>query len=281
MRMIIRFWGARGSIPVSGRDYLKYGGDTTCLEIRTRNDEIIVVDAGSGIRRLGNRLIAEKRNNFALLFTHAHWDHLMGFPFFKPIYVAGTSIAVHGCPFVQISIKHMIANIMLPPYFPVNFADLKADINYHEFCDTMFTVHGVQVTPISLSHPNQGVGYKFSDNGKNLIFLTDNELGHRHPGGLAYEDYVAFSYQAEVLIHDAEYLEEDYKITKAWGHSVYKHALQLAIDARVKRFGLFHHNQERSDAAVDEIVADCRRIVKEQKASLECFAVRQDMEISI
>lgn len=281
MKMIIRFWGARGSIPVSGRDYLKYGGDTTCVEIRTREDDVIVIDSGSGIRRLGSRLIAEKRNNFALLFTHAHWDHLMGFPFFKPNYVAGTSIAVYGCPFVQTSIRQMISNIMLPPYFPVDFADLKADINYHESCDKIFMHQAMQVTTIPLSHPNQGIGYKFSENGGIFIFLTDNELGHRHPGGLAYEDYVAFSHQAEVLVHDAEYREEDYRITKGWGHSVYKQALQLAIDAQVKKFGLFHHNQERSDAAIDEIVADCRRIVKEQRASLECFAVRQDMEISI
>jgi phosphoribosyl 1,2-cyclic phosphodiesterase len=279
--MIVRFWGARGSIPVSGPDYLRYGGDTTCLELRTQDDEIIVVDAGSGIRRLGNRLIAENRDHFALLFTHAHWDHLMGFPFFKPIYVAGTNIAVYGCPFVQTSIKQMISNIMLPPYFPVNFADLKADLHYHDFCDTIFTIHSVEVTPIALSHPNQGVGYKICEQGKNFVFLTDNELGYRHPGGLAYEDYVAFAYDAEVLIHDAEYREEDYQLTKAWGHSVYTQALQLAIDAKVKRFGLFHHNQERSDAAVDEIMADCRRIVKGQRASLECFAVFQDMEITI
>ena len=279
--MIVRFWGARGSIPVSGRQYLKYGGDTTCLEIRTQEDEIIVIDAGSAIRRLGNRLIAENRDKFALLFTHAHWDHLMGFPFFKPIYVAGTRIDVYGCPFVQASIKQMISNIMLPPYFPVNFTDLKAEIDYHEYCDITFNIQAVSVTPIPLSHPNQGVGYKFSENGKDLVFLTDNELGFRHPGGLDYEDYVAFSREAEILIHDAEYREDEYELTRAWGHSVYKQALQLAIDAGVKKFGLFHHNQERSDREVDDMVADCRRIVREQGATLECFAVYQDLEITL
>jgi len=279
--MIVRFWGARGSIPVSGKKYLKYGGDTTCLEIRTQDGEIIIIDAGSGIRRLGNRLIANKANHFTLLFTHAHWDHLMGFPFFKPIYVAGTEIAVFGCPFVQASIKQMISSIMTPPYFPVNFSDLKAAITYHESCDSIIHLQPVNIAPIPLSHPNQGIGYKLSENGKNFVFLTDNELGYQHPGGLAYEDYVAFSYQADVLIHDAEYMEEDYRMTRSWGHSVYTQALQLAIDARVEKFGLFHHNQERSDTAVDDIVADCRRIVKKQKASLECFAVHQDMEISI
>jgi phosphoribosyl 1,2-cyclic phosphodiesterase len=279
--MIIRCWGARGSIPVSGEEYLRHGGDTTCLEIRTRNDEIIVVDAGSGIRRLGNRLLAEKRNHYNMVFTHAHWDHLMGFPFFKPIYMEGTSISLFGCPFAQTSVKQMIARIMVSPNFPVNFEDIKTTINYHESCDTLFALNSINVTPIPLSHPNQGVGYKFSENGKNFVFLTDNELNYKHPGGLDYDDYVAFSHHADLLIHDAEYLAEEYQRTKTWGHSVYKHALQLAIDAKVKKLGLFHHNQERSDAAVDGMVEDCRKIINEQRLSLECFAVHQDMEIAL
>lgn len=279
--MIIRCWGSRGSIPVSGKEYLHYGGDTTCLEIRTHDDEIIVIDAGSGIRRLGNKLLAENRLHYNMLFTHAHWDHLMGFPFFKPIYIKGTSISLFGCPFAQTSVKQMISRIMHPPHFPVNFNDIKIKITYHESCDTIFALNAMNVTPIQLSHPNQGVGYKFSENGKNFIFLTDNELGYRHDGGLAYNDYVQFVDQADLLLHDAEYLEEDYQKTKTWGHSFYKHTLQLAIDAKVKKLGLIHHNQERSDQAVDEIVMDCRRLIKEQQSPLECFAVYQDMLIEL
>jgi phosphoribosyl 1,2-cyclic phosphodiesterase len=277
--MIIRCWGARGSIPVSGKGYLMYGGDTTCLEIRSHDDQIIIIDAGSGIRRLGIRLLAENRYHYTMLFTHAHWDHLMGFPFFKPIYVEGTSLSVFGCPFAQTSVKNMISRIMVSPNFPVNFEDLKTAITYHESCDTLFALNSLEVIPIPLSHPNQGVGYKLTENGKSFVFLTDNELDYKHLGGLNYNDYVDFASQADFVIHDAEYLEEDYKRTKTWGHSVYKRALQLAIDAKVKKFGLFHHNQERSDEAVDSIVADCRRIIKEQRAPLECFAVHQDMEI--
>jgi phosphoribosyl 1,2-cyclic phosphodiesterase len=277
--MIIRCWGARGSIPVSGEEYLRYGGDTTCLEIRTGGDDIIIIDAGSGLRRLGNRLLAEKRNQYTMLFTHAHWDHLMGFPFFKPIYVEGTSISVFGCPFAQTTIKHMIARIMAPPNFPVDFENIKTALTYHESCDTLFALNSMDVTPISLSHPNQGVGYKFSEGGSCFVFLTDNELAYKHLGGLDYKDYVDFSRQADLLIHDAEYTEDDYKKTKTWGHSVYTHAVQLAIDAKVKKLGLFHHNQERSDSAVDGIVEECRKIIRKQKSSLECFAVHQDMEI--
>ncbi len=277
--MNIRCWGARGSIPVSGEEYLRYGGDTTCLEIRTKNDDIIIVDAGSGVRRLGSRLLAEKRLQYTMLFTHAHWDHLMGFPFFKPIYLAGTSISVFGCPFAQTSVKNIISRIMVSPNFPVNFDDIKASVTFHESCDILFTCNSIEVTPISLSHPNQGVGYKFSEDGKSFVFLTDNELGYKHSGGLDYHDYVTFSYQADLLIHDAEFLDEDYERTKTWGHSTYKQALQLAIDAKVKKLGLFHHNQERSDAAIDGIVDQCHKIIKEKHSSLECFAVYQDMEI--
>lgn len=277
--MIITCWGARGSIPVSGDEYVKYGGDTTCLEIRTKDDEIIIIDAGSGIRRLGNRLVSEKRFDYTMLFTHAHWDHIMGFPFFRPIYFQKTRITMFGCPFAQASVKHMISKIMAPPNFPVNFEDIKADITYHEACETLFTLNSMTITPIPLSHPNQGVGYKFVENGKSFVFLTDNELTFKHPGGGDFEEYCDFSANADLLLHDAEYKEEEYKKTMTWGHSVYKDALRLALEARVQKFGLFHHNQERSDEGIDEMLADCRKIVASNNARLECFAVRQDMEI--
>lgn len=279
--MIITCWGARGSIPVSGDEYIKYGGDTTCLEIRTKDDEIIIIDAGSGIRRLGNRLVSEKRFQYTMLFTHAHWDHIMGFPFFSPIYSKKTRITMFGCPCAQASVKDMISKIMAPPNFPVNFENIRADITYHEACEVLFTLNSLTVTPIPLSHPNQGVGYKFVEDGKSFIFLTDNELTFQHPGGADFEDYRDFSADADLLIHDAEYTEEEYKKTRTWGHSVYKDALKLALDARVQKFGLFHHNQERSDEGIDEMLADCRKTVTSNNTSLECFALRQGMEIKL
>jgi len=280
-RMIITCWGARGSIPVSGPEYLQYGGDTTCLEIRTKNDELIVVDAGSSIRRLGNKLRAEKRHEFTMIFTHAHWDHLMGFPFFKPIYSSKSRITVRGCPFAQATVKDMISHIMSPPYFPVNFEDIRADISYQGECKESFTVDSVTVTPIPISHPNQGLGYKFVEDGRTFVFITDNELAFTHPEGLAFEDYRSFCHHADVLIHDAEYTEEDYTKTKSWGHSTYRDALQLALEAQVGRFGLFHHNQDRTDQEIDRIVQDCRTMCDEADSSLDCFAVSQNMEITL
>jgi ribonuclease BN (tRNA processing enzyme) len=279
--MIIRCWGARGSIPVSGRQYTKYGGDTPCIEIRTKHDDIIIVDAGSGIRRLGNRLMDEKRFDYTLFFTHGHWDHIMGFPFFKPIYFKKTSIAMYGCPFSQTSVRDLISVIMAAPNFPVDFENASANISYHETCSMEYTIHSMTVTPIALSHPNQGIGYKFSEDGRSFVFLTDNELAHQHDGGLDFDDYVEFCRGADLLIHDAEYNDDDYPRKRTWGHSTYKQALQLAQQAGVKRFGLYHHNQERSDRQVDDFVKDCKKIIRQGHNHLECFAVRQDMQLEI
>jgi len=279
--MKITCWGARGSIAVSGKDYVKFGGDTTCVEVRSKNNDIIILDAGTGMRRLGNKLLASNERDLSILFTHAHWDHLMGFPFFKPIYMKGTSIAMYGCPYAQKSVKAMIGNTMAAPYFPVDYGLLQAEISSHSVCKESFQIGPVTITPIALSHPNMGIGYRFAEDGKSFVFLTDNELAHKHHGGLGYDDYLRFSEGADLLVHDAEYTPDQYAMTKGWGHSLYTDALRLAMEAKVRRFGLFHHNQDRTDAQQDKIVDDCRSIAKEKKAQLSCFALEPQMEISL
>jgi phosphoribosyl 1,2-cyclic phosphodiesterase len=279
--MIIRCWGSRGSIPVSGKKYLRYGGNTTCLEIITSDDKILIVDAGSGIREAGNSLIARGYRDITLLMTHAHWDHIMGFPFFKPIYLSRTNLNICGCPFAQSSIKEMLSRIMVAPNFPVKFDHIRAKISYEDICFDSYKFGSLAITPIALSHPNRGTGYKFEENGKRFIFLTDNELSFRHDGGLDFNDYLEFSRGADLLFHDAEYNEEEYKRTRGWGHSLYKDVLKLAFEAGVNRLGLFHHNQERIDAEVDDIVSDCRKIIKKSGKKLECFAVGQSMEFKL
>ena len=171
--MMIRCWGARGSIPVSGRQYVVHGGDTTCIEIRTRNDEIVIIDAGSGIRRLGKLLAEEKRTQLNIILTHAHWDHLLGFPFFKPAYIPGTRIALFGCPFAQRSVRDLLSKSMDPPFFPVRLDEIAADMTDYGICDRPFCLDSLTVTPILLSHPNQGLGFRFEEDGKSFVFLTD------------------------------------------------------------------------------------------------------------
>ena len=279
--MIIRCWGARGSIPVSGENYLRYGGNTTCLEIRNKRDDILLVDAGSGIREAGNTFLAHGRYDFTLLLTHAHWDHIMGFPFFKPLYFKKTNLTVWGCAFVQDSIKEMLARVMSAPYFPINYDDIHANVAYADICGDTYQLGDMTITPIALSHPNQGTGYKFSEAGKSFVFLTDNELGFRHEGGLSYDDYLEFCRGTDLLIHDAEYRDEEYPKKRGWGHSTSEQAVKLALDAGAKQLGLFHHNQDRLDAEIDDMVTLCHRIIGERKNTLACFAVHQAMELTL
>lgn len=279
--MHIRCWGARGSIAVSGPEYLKYGGDTACIEIRTRGGDIIIIDAGSGIRRLGTMLLQEGQESYSLLFTHAHWDHLLGFPFFKPIYHEATRITIYGCASTEDSVKSIISPTMKPPNFPVHYEDINASIGYHDSCGAHFRIGSLQVYTIPLSHPNQGVGYKFVEDGKIMVFLTDNELAYRHEGGLGLDDYADFARGADLLIHDAEYSREMYNERKTWGHSCYEDALTLARQAGVKKLGLFHHNQDSSDDIVDSFVEHCRRLIQESGADLSCFPLYQGWELEL
>lgn len=279
--MIVRCWGARGSIAVSGPEYVRYGGDTTCIEIRTKNDAVVIIDAGTGIRRLGNALIREGRSEYTMIFTHAHWDHILGFPFFKPVHSDKAVIDVYGCPMEQGNMQTLLAKTMAPPHFPIPFDEVLADVRYNNNCalDARMRIDSLEVSWIPLSHPNLGLGFKFVEDGKSFVFITDNELLHRHRGGRSFDDYVAFAKGADLLFHDAEYTDEDYKRTKGWGHSTYKQALDLALAAEVKGFGLFHHNQDRTDDDLDRIVADCRKITAERGARMECFALTQHTEL--
>ena len=291
--MIIRCWGTRGSIPVCGREYLTYGGSTTCMEVQTGDDQVIILDAGTGIRKLGHTLLREKRRDLNIIFTHAHWDHLLGFPFFGPLYVAGTRITAFGCPFAQNSIRAFLSPTMAAPNFPVDLTAVKATIEYRGACAGEFQIGSVTVTPILLSHPNQGIGYRFSAGGRDFVFLTDNELGFRHPGGMLPDDYAKFASGADLLVHDAEYRDDEYAAVKGWGHSTFQDALKLAAAAGVKSLGMCHHNQERTDGGVDEMLASCRALAAGSAtgsgvatraavgAEFDIFSAAEGMEVEV
>lgn len=275
--MIIRCWGSRGSIPVSGKKYLKYGGDTSCIEIRTKSDDTIILDAGTGIRRLGNLMFEEKRLKSHIFITHPHWDHLMGLPFFKPLYEDKALTHISMAPFDKEFIYKTIEKFMTPPYFPVKFSELKNNLIIENNTGFEFEIGSVKIMSIPVSHTCKGRGYRFMEDGKTFVFMTDNELVNVHPSGVSYEKYLKFAYQADLLFHDAEYTPDEYKKQCGWGHSAYTDVIRFALEAGVKKIGMYHLNQERTDEEMDEIVDKCRKEISEKGADLECFGVASDM----
>jgi phosphoribosyl 1,2-cyclic phosphodiesterase len=279
--MKITIWGCRGSITSPGKETLRYGGESTCLEILTDEKETIVIDAGSGIRKLGYKMVKDTSlAKFSMLLTHAHWDHLAGFPFFRPAFFSRFSITLCGGQAPRISLMNYLRHQMEAPYFPVDMTAMHATFTEGCTCgcaECNHTIPGIEgahrCDSIPLNHPNGGFGYKLTGKlGKVFVFLTDNELQYRHETGQNREDYVLFCKNADLLFHDAHYTEEEYRKTKTWGHSTYKDAVDLAIDAGVKRLGLFHHDPDRTDEQIDRQVEWCKDYIRDRGSNLECFA---------
>ncbi len=279
--MDIKCWGSRGSVPVSGTPYIKYGGDTTCIEITAKTGETVIIDAGTGLRRLGNSLIERKINQYHLLLTHAHWDHILGIAFFKPLQFSKVTMVTQDRLFSGIKTKDVIHEVMKAPFFPIGLQDLKARIQFEKFIDTDFSIGSLHIETIPTSHNNGGLGYRFMEDGKSFVFLTDNELGFDHPESRGREAYIDFSRNADLLFHDGEYTDDEYPRKKGWGHSSVRDVLNLAVQAGVKRLGLFHLNQDRSDEEIDEIVETCKGELKTNKSVIDCFAVPADLTLHL
>jgi phosphoribosyl 1,2-cyclic phosphodiesterase len=275
--MKIKFWGTRGSIPVPGRDTIVYGGNTTCVEIQPNSGRKMVIDAGTGIRSLGEKLIAaEEQVDICLLITHIHWDHILGFPFFRPIYQPENRIAIDGFHSCMKGLRTPFENRMSDGFWPVRFEDLKADIHY---LDTLSSgpleYDGVIVESVPLQHPQGGFGYRFKEGGKTLVFITDNELTQDAWVGRRPEDYVRFCKDADILIHDAQYTPEELIERKGWGHSDYVSTVDLGVSAEVGRLVLFHHDPGRKDQDMDALKARCQGLAREKGSSVKIDAARE------
>ncbi|WDP92705.1 MAG: MBL fold metallo-hydrolase [Desulfobacter sp.] len=279
--MRIKCWGSRGSISVSGSQYNRYGGDTTCFEIQSESGEIIIVDAGTGIRRLGKSLVRRKVKESHLLLTHTHWDHIIGIPFFHPMLCKDCRIIVQDRTFDGLNTRAVFGEVMKHPFFPVGLKDYRADIRFDPSLNGRFSIGPITVESIPTSHSKDSLGYKFTENGKTFVFLTDNELGFAHAQSRSLDDYIDFCRDADVLYHDTEYRDEEYDGKKGWGHSSVSQVLDLALRANVGQLGLIHFNQDRIDVQVDEMVEQCRRFFKDKNKPTRCFGVSCDFEISL
>lgn len=284
--MRIRVWGCRGSIAVPGDRTIEYGGNTSCVEVRLDNGRIVILDAGTGIRELGKRLVADAKQGGPteahLFLTHAHLDHLSGFPFFEPLYSADWTLKVRGGPIAKETVRDYLEHTMNAPFFPVGLGKAAAKLDFSSGLPATRTVGAAVVEPIPLNHPNGGFGFKIIEKGNSFVYLPDNEIdGDSFPGGESYYEYVRHCEGADLVFHDAQYTPKEFERRKGWGHSTFIAATDLAVTARATRLGLFHHDPERSDAELDKIGTICARHAEKKGSALEVFAVKEGWEIEI
>jgi phosphoribosyl 1,2-cyclic phosphodiesterase len=279
--MEIRFWGTRGSIPAPGPSTLEFGGNTTCLEVVLRSGRRIVIDAGTGIRLLGEHLkntVATVRLH--LLLTHNHWDHLIGLPFFFPIYREDSEIKIDGWPLAFQALKRVFDDHMGDGFFPVAFEQLKAHINFvNKIARSPQVLDDVEIEALPLNHPQGCLGFRFQEEGQTLVFITDNELGL--DGGYRFPDFVKFAKGADLLIHDAQYLPEEMPVHRGWGHSTYEEAVQLALEAGAKTLLLTHHDPSRTDEQVRKIIGRAREMAAASGGQLTIDGAREGDEFSL
>ncbi len=275
--MYIKFWGTRGSIATPGPDTVKYGGNTACVEVVSNTGKRVVIDAGTGIRALGDELIKSGQPvHLTLLLTHTHWDHILGMAFFKPIYMDTTVINIDGCPKAFWGLANIFDDRKGNGFFPVAFDELKARIRHLEKVPQgSLQLGDLTIEGIETNHPQGGMGFKIRENGRCLVFLTDNELSDKAPLGRRPVDFAHFTQGCDLLIHDAQYLPEEIEAHQGWGHSSFADAVNLALMAQVPQLILFHHDPGRTDREIREIEARARKLVKAQKSSLEVSAAKE------
>ena len=282
--MRIKFWGTRGTRPTPGRRTLRYGGNTTCLEVRDKDDNLLIIDSGSGIAELGNTFSATEPLQAHLLITHTHLDHIQGFPYFAPAFVPGTHLTIVGPGGSAKSLQAAFADQMDPAYFPVRLSHMPAEMEFIERNPgETFEVGALRITPHLLMHPIPTFGYRIDEGTSRFSFATDNELAMfatQRNGTL--KDLAHWCENSDLLVHDAQYSPVEYKTHAGFGHSTYDEALSLADMAGVNELAFFHHDPAHSDADVDALIEQAHGNHRSAgRADVNAFPAGEDQEITL
>ena len=291
--MKIRFWGTRGSLGTPGPGTTYFGGNTSCVEVTTDGGGRLILDCGTGARQLGIEMLAvvPKPIQGSILLGHTHWDHIQGFPFFKPVFVPGNNFSVWAPQGGSRSLQETLSGQMEFTYFPIELGQLPAQITYHELAEGTYEIGGARVITQYLNHPAVTLGYRIEADGAAVVYITDHEQfsdnlwrGDAAPGvidSMVHEGdrrHARFMRDADLVIHDAQYTPEEYATKKTWGHSTYEYVVNVAAAAGVKRVALTHHDPEHNDLFVADIEQRARAMAEKLKTPLEVFCAHEGGE---
>ncbi len=278
--MTATFWGVRGSIPTPGREFIKYGGNTSCVELRC-GDTILVFDAGTGMRGLGRSLMKEfhgKNLELHVLFSHTHWDHIQGFPFLEPAYLKGNVINLYGGHSVS-DLEKLILGQMDREYFPVTLMELASDVKFHQLSDNPFSINDVKIYYTYLFHPGLSLGFRVEYRDRVFVYATDNEiLIEPEMEGYNERNMENLIRNADILVAECQYTEAEYLKKIGWGHSSIDQVVRISRMFGVKNLFTFHHDPMRTDREIDRMIKHASRIARKK---LRVYAGRESTSFSV
>jgi phosphoribosyl 1,2-cyclic phosphodiesterase/CheY-like chemotaxis protein len=281
---LLRFWGVRGSIPSPGQATVFFGGNTSCVELRT-GGRIVILDAGSGIRPLGLSLVEEFPKDaldLTLLITHTHWDHIQGFPFFSPAYDSRNRIRIYGYEGAMAGLRSTLAGQMESPYFPVALSEMPGNLNIVELREMSFDLHGIKVEACFTNHPGVCVAYKLHTPDGTVVYIPDNETKRKTSRQDSADKLLTdFVRNADVLIMDSQYTSDEYQTHIGWGHGCIDEVVRMAVATKVKRLYTFHHDPAHDDRCVSSMLMHARQLAEAASSALIIEAAREGMEVSL
>jgi phosphoribosyl 1,2-cyclic phosphodiesterase len=293
MTFFVHFWGTRGSIPTPGHLTKRYGGNTSCVEIRS-DDTLFICDGGTGLRELGADLLGRGRKPITghFFYSHTHWDHIQGFPFFTPAYIPQNTFHVYGTAEGDRRTYELLSGQMRSDYFPVDFGELRSNIVPSHLDGGTKLIDGVAVSVFEQHHPGRSWAYSFVKDGHKIVYATDNEIDLTLPDPRAVaadplapraipEAFRRFCHGADLLISDAQYFDDEYEKKVGWGHPRATTVIDLALQSEVKQVALFHHDPMHGDVDVDRKIAVCKERALRTNPVLQVFGAREGLELRI
>lgn len=284
--MVIQFWGTRGTLPVPGKNSVRYGGNTNCVTLSVSHKYFFIFDAGTGIKELSNYLIKENKTpvNAKIFISHPHYDHINGLPFFAPLYMKGNDFEIMGTNHGDMSIEKLLANQMDSVYFPITMKEFSANIKFRNLSEESFNIDDLHVQTIMLNHPGRCLGYRIEHKNKSFCYITDNELyleDSPHYSQFEVDRLIHFINETDLLVIDTTYTDEEYQRKTGWGHSCVSRVVDIADKAKVKTLCLYHHDPDQFDEEIDLKLKHAISLLKSRSSKVHCIAAAEGDIISI